>query len=164
MTDEVQERTGQRDEGAVARFVERFAGVLVEAGMPRMPSRAFITLLASENGRLTAAELAERLQASPAAISGAVRYLIQVDLISRQREPGSRRDFYVVDEDVWYEMYERRIGAIARWGNLLAGGLTAVGEDTAAAARLSDMQSFFEFLRIETPKLMRRWHEARGRN
>lgn len=164
MTDEVQERTGQRDEDAVARFVERFAGVLVEAGMPRMPARAFIALLASEDGRLTAAELAERLQASPAAISGAVRYLVQVDMISRQREPGSRRDFYVIDEDVWYELYERRMTSMARWGNLLAGGLDAVGDGTAAAARLSEMQSFFEFLRAETPKLMRRWHEERGRN
>jgi DNA-binding transcriptional regulator GbsR (MarR family) len=162
VTDDIQQRTGQRDERAVERFVERFAGVLVEAGMPRMPSRAFIALLASEHGRLTAAELAERLQASPAAISGAVRYLVQVDLVRREREPGSRRDYYVVDEDVWFTMYERRIAAIAKWGTVLAGGLSAVGEATPAAARLNDMIAFFDFLRAETPKVMRRWHEQRN--
>ena len=41
-----------------------------------MPARVFSALLATDSGRLTAAELAERLQISPAAVSGAVRYLI----------------------------------------------------------------------------------------
>lgn len=153
-----------RDERAVSQFVERFSSILVEAGWPRMAARAFITLVASENGRLTAAELADRMQASPAAISGAVRFLIQLDLASRQREPGSRRDFYVVDEDVWYQVIERRVAAMAKWGDYLAGGLAAVGEETAAGARLSDMVAFFDFLRVQMPTFMRQWHEQRGKN
>src|SRR6266508_6264921 len=52
---------------AVSRFVERFAAVMVQSGLPRMPARVFATLLATDTGRLTAAELAERLQVSPAA-------------------------------------------------------------------------------------------------
>ncbi len=49
----------------VARFIERFAGVLVEGGVPRMPARVFGALLCSDSGRMTAAELAEALQVSP---------------------------------------------------------------------------------------------------
>lgn len=66
----------------ISPFVERFAADLTEAGMQRMASRVFACLLASEEGALTSAELSERLQASPAAISGAVRYLAQVNMIS----------------------------------------------------------------------------------
>ena len=38
-----------------ARFVERFALLLSEAGMPRMPARVFAAILAEDAGRLTAA-------------------------------------------------------------------------------------------------------------
>ena len=75
---------------SVARFIERFAAVLEESGVPRMPARVFVALLAEDSGSLTAAQLAQRLQVSPAAISGAVRYLTQVSLVGREREPGSR--------------------------------------------------------------------------
>ena len=74
-----------RDEEAVRRFIERFALDLAEAGMARMPARVFAALLADDDGRLTAAELAELLQVSPAAISGAVRYLAQLRMVSRGR-------------------------------------------------------------------------------
>jgi hypothetical protein len=48
-----------------------FALNLVEAGMARMPARVFAGVLVAEDGRQTAAELAELLQVSPAAISPA---------------------------------------------------------------------------------------------
>ena len=79
----------ERNEQAVRPFIERFASVLVEAGVPPMPARVFSALLVTDSGRLTAAELTELLGASPAGISGAVRYLEQVGMIGRQREPGS---------------------------------------------------------------------------
>ena len=89
-----------RDGAAVQRFIERFALDLAASGMPRMPARVFAGLLSTDSGSLTAGELAGLLQVSPASISGAVRYLEQLNLIVRQREPGSRRDHYAVDEDV----------------------------------------------------------------
>jgi DNA-binding transcriptional regulator GbsR (MarR family) len=68
----VADRTGTgRDEEAVRRFIERFALTMTEAGMPRMPSRVFAAILSAEDGRCTAAELAEGLGVSPAAVSGA---------------------------------------------------------------------------------------------
>ena len=79
-----------RDPEVVSRFVEHFAAQLVEAGLPRMPARVFVALLASDAGVLTSVELGEQLRISPAAVSGAVRYLSQVRMVSREREPGSR--------------------------------------------------------------------------
>jgi DNA-binding transcriptional regulator GbsR (MarR family) len=82
-----------------ARFVERFGSALTAAGMARLPGRVFACLLADRDGRMTAAELGVELGVSPASVSGAVRYLQQVHLIHREREPGTRRDVYVVADD-----------------------------------------------------------------
>lgn len=152
----------ERDAEAVARFVERFTAVLVDAGIPRMPARVFVTLLATDSGRLTAAELAERLRVSPAAISGAVRYLTTVQLISREREPGSRRDQYVVHDDIWYEATLRREGILAAWEDRLREGLDALGADTPAGTRVAESLAFLEFLREEMPRMLDRWAERKA--
>ena len=73
-------------------YVERFSSVLVAAGIPAMPARVFVALMVTDSGRLTAAELAGMLRVSPAAVSGAVRYLIQLGLVHKERVPGSRRE------------------------------------------------------------------------
>jgi DNA-binding transcriptional regulator GbsR (MarR family) len=73
-----------------------------------MPARVFVALLVSDDGRRTAAELAEMLKVSPAAISNAVRYLQQVRLAVREREPGERRDHYRLYDDTWYEAVTQR--------------------------------------------------------
>ena len=150
-----------RDDEAVSRFVERFAMTLEESGVPRMPARVFVTLLATDSGALTAAELAERLQVSPAAISGAVRYLIQVDLITRERDPGSRRDRYRVFDDAWYEATVRRERLLLRWEDSAREGVAALGQDTPAGARMVETVAFFEFLRREMAALQERWRQER---
>jgi DNA-binding transcriptional regulator GbsR (MarR family) len=151
----------ERDEEAVRRFIERFALDLTDAGMARMPARVFAALLAADDGRLTAAELAALLRVSPAAISGAVRYLAQIGMVSRGREPGERRDHYQVSSEMWYEVVARRDQLLARWEQDLEDGTKAVGPDTSAGARLEETRRFFEFLRHEGPKLMARWRELR---
>lgn len=152
---------GARDEEAVTRFVERFADTFVQAGMPRMPSRVFCRLLATDSGRLTAGELAEALQASPAAISGAVQYLIGVELVRRVREPGSRRDHYLVRHDLWYEAMVERKALLDHWSGTLAEGLEAVGPSTEAGDRLRETLEFFEFMAVEMPLVLERWRQSR---
>ncbi|ADB53796.1 GbsR/MarR family transcriptional regulator [Conexibacter woesei] len=151
-----------RDETEVARFVERFAVVLADAGFPRMPARVFTALIASDDGRHTAAELSERLQASPAAISGAVRYLMQIRFVSREREPGSRRDRYVVHDDIWFEATVRRDEAIARMITVLSDGRDVVGPQTPAGRRLAESIDFFSFLLGEMPAMLERWRASRA--
>ena len=150
-----------RDHEAVRRFVERFALNLTEAGMPRMPARVFAAVLVTEDGRRTAAELAGQLGVSPAAISGAVRYLTQLRLVSREREPGERVDHYRVSSDTWYEAIARRDEMVARWLQDLAEGVKAVGPGTAAGARMEETRAFFEYLLQEVPRLLERWRARR---
>jgi predicted transcriptional regulator len=155
------EAQGDGDE-AVRRFVERFAQLLMEAGMPRMPSRAFACLLAEDSGRLTAAEFAERLHVSPAAISGAVRYLTQAGLAVRGRDPGARRDHYRLHDDVWVEMYLHRSALLRRWEQAMAEGAELIGTDRPAGRRIDETREFFAFLQEELPAAMQRWRERRA--
>lgn len=155
-------KAAKRDDAAVSKFIERFASALVEAGMPRMPARVFVALLATDSGRLTAAELAERLQVSPAAVSGAVRWLAQVNLASREREPGSRREHYRVEDDLWYEASFRRDQMLSRWTATAREGVAALGPDTPAGRRMAETQDFFEFVREEVLEMLKRWREHRA--
>lgn len=152
---------GRRAE-EVADFIERFGAVLEEAGIPRMPARVFAALLTSDEGAMTAAELAEAVQASPAAISGAVRYLTQVHLLSRRRAPGTRRDLYVLYDGVWYEAMVRRDQLLATWISVMDDGIGALGSHTPASHRLAETRAFFEYLRGELPALLDRWRTERA--
>ncbi|WP_328312020.1 MarR family transcriptional regulator [Streptomyces sp. NBC_00442] len=151
-----------RDEDAVGRFVERFASELAEAGMQRMAARVFAALLVSESGAMTSAELASALRISPAAVSGAVRYLAQVDMVGREREPGSRRDRYVLHNELWYETFTNRDRVLTRWEQVMADGVaSAGGPGTAAGARMAETAEFFAFLHGELSQLMARWRAHR---
>ncbi|MET9218706.1 GbsR/MarR family transcriptional regulator [Streptomyces sp. NPDC088197] len=146
----------------VLTFIERFAAEMVEAGMQRMAARVFSALLVSENGALSSAELSERLQVSPAAVSGAVRYLAQVGMVHRERDPGSRRELYRVHHDQWYETFTSRSGVLARWENTLRTGIDTVGEETDAGQRLAETAAFFDFLQRELGAMMDRWREHKA--
>ena len=157
------EVAAERDEVAVATFVERFADLLVEAGMPRMPSRIFVRLLATDSGRLSAAELSQALQISPAAVSGGIRYLSQVDLVKRERPPGSRRDVYRVGHDAWHEALAQRDKMMMRWAETLRAGSETLGKHSPAGLRVRESVEFFEFIAAEMPAMLERWRNRPGR-
>ena len=143
-------------------FIERFASVQVEAGMPRMPARVFAALLAADSARLTATELADLLKASPAAISGGVRYLIGVGMVRRGGEPGSRRHYYQVPENVWDELLRNRNRVLERWTDALRDGVELLGADTPAGMRMADSVDYFQFVNDELPVVLARWQERKG--
>jgi DNA-binding transcriptional regulator GbsR (MarR family) len=153
----------ERDHKAVLQFIERFATVLADAGMARMPARVLAALLVSDSGRLTAAELAQRLQVSPAAVSGAVRYLIDSDLVVRERDLGSRRDQYRLLDDTWYQTALRRDQMISRWQTAARDSVEAFGADTPAGSRIAETLAYFEFMREEMPAALKRWRVRKAR-
>jgi DNA-binding transcriptional regulator GbsR (MarR family) len=146
----------------VGVFVERLGSVLTEAGMARLPARIFAALLADDDGRMTAAELAEALHVSPASISGGVRYLTQVRFIHRERERGSRRDVFVVRDDAWHDAMINSSRTYAPIREVLGEGVSAVGGvDTSAGSRIATSVDFLEFLSDELEQVARRWEERR---
>ena len=151
--------TVERDRAAVTRFVEDLASALMEMGVPRMPARVFAALLTTDSGRLTAAELATKLQISPAAVSGAVRYLVQIGMARRESEPGSRRHYYRAPNNVWDEVIGIRDHLMSRWTGVLRDGVAILGADTPAGERVAESVRFFEFVSSELPLVIRKWRE-----
>lgn len=143
--------------GNLTEFIEKFAAVLILAGFPPMPARVFAALQVTDSGRLSAAELVDLLQISPAAVSGAVRYLTGVGLVHKERVPGSRREYYRMPSDIWHQVLLLRNHVLIRWAALLKEGIDIVGPDTPAGRRMAGDVGFFEFLAAEMPALMARW-------
>lgn len=148
----------------VRRFVESFASALVDAGLPQMPALVFVALLATDSGGLTAEELAAQLQVSRAAISGAVNYLTPLGLITRERQPGTRRYRYVLQDPTWFELVVRRERLLTRWITVTREGIDALGPATPAGQRLAESLAFFEFLQREMPAMLARWRELQANN
>ena len=147
---------------ALLWFVERFALVLSESGMERMPSRVFAYVLAEDADRYTASELAEGLGVSRAAISTATRTLVQAGLLAREREPGARVDHYrVYDDDVWAAIFEQRLPLLERYRQLMAEGVEAFGPDGRGGRRLLQTLAYFEFMAEEMPKMIADWHRRK---
>lgn len=139
--------------------VAQAVSALAANGFPRLPAAVLMTLMTSEEGELTAELLAERTQSSPAAISGAVRYLATIGMVRRHVLPGSRRYVYELPEHPWYtaslgknDVYEVMI-SLARKA---AGDLGPRG-----AAQLSEMAEFFEFLKVRLPQVLDEWNDLR---
>jgi len=148
---------------AVADLVERLGAVLADAGLPRLPSRVFAQLMCDDDGRMTAAELAAALSASPAGISQAVGYLTQVQMIRRERDPGSRRDVYVVLDDAWHDAMLRNNAIYSRLRTVFLDAQQVVGgSQTRAGRRLGLSAEFLAFVEKELLELESRWvaHKA----
>ncbi|MFD0687413.1 GbsR/MarR family transcriptional regulator [Actinomadura fibrosa] len=151
----------RRDPEAIQRFIERFAAQMADAGWQRMPARVFAALLVTDSGALTAAELGELLQVSPAAISGAVRHLSMLHMVARERDPGSRRDVFRVRDEVWHDAILGRDRALTMFEESLYGAAQLVGTDTPAGRRLTESADFFAFMQKELGGMMDRWREHR---
>lgn len=152
------------DDDALLRAVEQLALVLTETGLPRMPARVFAYVLAEDADRYTARDLAEGLRVSPAAISGAVRFLVQVGLLDKGREPGARSDHYrIYDEDVWAAITLQRMPLLHRWEQTVAEAAGQLPSDSRGRRRLRETQAFYRFIGAEFSRLVDRWHEHKDR-
>jgi hypothetical protein len=144
------------------RAVERFAQSMEAAGMPRMAARVFAFALADDADRYTAAELAGGLRVSPAAISGAVRYLVDARLLFREREPGLRSELLrVYDDDVWRTIMLARVSILEQWQASLDSAIALIGADRRGGRRLVETREFFGFVHDELIAMMDRWAERR---
>jgi predicted transcriptional regulator len=149
-----------RDREAVHDFEEQFTTMMVQTGMPRMTARVLVCLFTSDTSSLTAAELVQRLQVSPASISKAVAYLEQLELVRRERDARQRRERYVVDDDVWYRACSREVQICEMWANAARQGAEVLGAATPAGARLSEMNQFFGFVGRDMAQAAEHWRHV----
>ncbi|MGV9313376.1 MarR family transcriptional regulator [Streptomyces sp. NPDC003691] len=126
-------------------FWAEFAAAMAATGLPRMASRVLTELFTTDAGSLTSAELVRRLRVSPASVSKAVGCLEELGTIRRERdrEPGRRRDRYVIDEDLWFSAWTSGADSTARWAETALRGAGLLGTGTPAGARLHQTALFF---------------------
>ncbi|MEV6736260.1 helix-turn-helix domain-containing protein [Streptomyces sp. NPDC051104] len=139
------ERAHGFDAEAVREYEEVFTTGLMQSGMPKMMARVMACLCISDTGSLTAAELVQRLQVSPASVSKAIAYLESQDLVRRERDE-RRRERYVVDDDVWYQSTMASARGTAQIAETARQGVGVLGPGTPAAARLENIARFVDFV------------------
>jgi DNA-binding transcriptional ArsR family regulator len=131
-----------RDPEAVRGFVEQFAALMVQTGLPRMAARVLACLVTTDSGALTAAELVQHLRVSPASVSKAIGYLEGLELVRRERDP-RRRERYLIDDDVWLRTWMTSARTNAMLADTAQRGAEIFDAATPAGARLDHMGQFF---------------------
>jgi hypothetical protein len=134
-----------RDAEAVREYEEMFTTVLMQSGLSKMMSRVLVCLYTTDAGSLTASELVQRLQVSPASISKAITFLESLDLVRRERDE-RRRERYVVDDDLWYQSMIRSARDNAQLSEAARQGVGILGPGTPAAVRLENIARFLDFV------------------
>ena len=151
-----------RADDAVRWFVEQFALLLANSGLPRMAARVFAYLLAGDGEKRTVGQVAAALGVSPAAVSGAVRHLSQAGLVIRDREPGAGADSYRVREDAWQVIAVRAVEAVDRAVDALSASVERLDQETDAVSDgVREALEFYRFWREELPATMERWRKHR---
>ena len=110
-----------------------------------MMSRVLTCLYTADAGSLTASELVQHLQVSPASISKAITFLESQGLVRRERDE-RRRERYIVDDDVWYQAMIASARSNAQVVETARQGVGILGPDTPAAARLEKIARFLDFV------------------
>lgn len=134
-----------RDAEAVAEYEETFTTVMMASGLNKMGARVLTCLFTTDAGSLTAAELTERLQVSPASISKAIAFLESQSLVRRERDE-RRRDRYLVDDELFYQATIASARANYQLVATARQGVAVLGPDTPAAARLENIARFLDFI------------------
>jgi len=145
------------------RAVERLGQTLEGTGVPRMSARVFAYVLAEGRDTYTARDLAEGLQVSPAAISGAVKFLVDTRLLLRERAPGRRGDlFRIIDDDVWSTILEARIPLLGHYVRGAEEAIAIMGGDGPGVRRLEETRDFFLFVQEDIAGTTDRWRRHRA--
>jgi len=134
-----------RDDEAVREYEETFTTLLMQQGLPKMTARVLTCLFTADAGSLTASELVQRLQVSPASVSKAIAFLEDQGLVRRERDE-RRRERYLVDDDVWYQSTIAGARGIAQVAETARQGVSVLGRDSPAAARLENIARFSDFI------------------
>ncbi|WP_323139294.1 MarR family transcriptional regulator [Streptomyces sp. NBC_01551] len=118
---------------------------MMQSGLSKMGARVMVCLLTTDAGSLTASELVQRLQVSPATISKSIAFLESQSLVRRERDE-RRRERYAVDNDVWYQSMAASVRSITQQVEIARQGVGVLGPGTPAAVRLENVARFLDFV------------------
>lgn len=141
-------------------FIEAMSRVL-GAGMPPMAGRMWAYLAICEPPERTAAEIAERLQASRGSVSSMARLLEHVGLVRRATKPGDRREYFSIPPRAAHRLMERGAEQMRASREIVEAGLDLLADRPAETqARLRDLRDMYTFFEREWPALLERLHAS----
>lgn len=140
---------------------EQAAAMLTAAGMPRMPARVMMALVAAPDGGYTAAQIGDRLGVSAAAVSGAVRYLQQLHFIQRLSWPGDRRDRYEFVHDTFSSSMVGNMPVYTQLAAYIDEIAAEHGDDPGAQERAAELADFFRYLSGRMVQIVEDWRAQR---
>lgn len=141
------------------QFVDAYGESMSKSyGVPRMTGRVLAWLLVCDPPEQTAAELAEALEASKGAISGATGVLVRAHLVDRLHIRGERADRFRVRSEAWDDQV--RDQGITRLRGVLAVGLEALADQPPMRrARLEELDALYAWYESRMPALWEEWQE-----
>ena len=144
-------------------FIEAMGQELAGQGMPRMAGRFWGYLLIADPPEQSAQQIAERLEASRGAVSGAIRLLAGAGLIRRRTRRGDRREWLSAPAGALSGLMSGYLPRIEAFRRLTAEGLALVGDQPPPMGLgLRELHDFYSFFEREWPTLLSRYEAARS--
>ncbi|WP_406194881.1 helix-turn-helix domain-containing protein [Kitasatospora sp. NBC_01560] len=151
-----------RDPRVVRDVAESIAKLIEQQGMPAMTAKVLVCLLVTDEGTLTAADLVQQLQVSPASVSHAVAFLEQQGLLRRERVPGQRRERYAIDGEIWLRSTLAAVQMHRALVTELRSAAEALGPATPVGARFGDSAEFLTLMSETLQQVVDQWRQGRA--
>ncbi|MDH3260265.1 MAG: MarR family transcriptional regulator [Acidimicrobiia bacterium] len=142
------------------QFTEEMGALFERSGSPRMAGRVWGYLLIVNAEQVSAADLAEALNASPSSISAATRFLLGLGLLDRTRMPGERRDYFTIHHGAILNLVRYRLEALTP-KNMAARALEIFGERNVARPHLEELNEVYTWFADEFAALVDRFTRER---
>lgn len=145
-----------------AAFVEEMGQYLASVGMTPMSGRMLAWMLICDPVEQTAADLADNLQASRGAISGAARSLETAGFIRRSRRRGDRREYFSIPPGAMRNLLAGAGQIYHRMTAIAAHGVGVVADlPPESRERIEEFHDFVAFVEQVFPALLQRYMDER---
>ena len=138
------------------QFTEEMGTFFERSGSPRMAGRVWGYLLIVDAEQVSAADLAEALNASPSSISAATRLLLGLGLLDRIRMPDERRDYFTVHHGAILNLVRYQLEALTP-KRMAVRALELFGERDIARPHLEELHAVYAWFADEFDALLDRF-------
>lgn len=148
-------------------FIQDFGDRYQNFGLSKLMGR-IVGLLIFEEGPLSLDEIAEQLQVSKGPVSQITRRLNENGLLRKVWVPGSRRDYYAAEEEIFLRAFSNH--ALLLDQNRELAGKYKTGEECPDPGcpdhfrwRVEEMHRFYELMGEHLKRFMDEWRVERRR-
>lgn len=141
------------------KMVERMGIFFEKGGLTPMPGRVFAYLLLAEPPYKDFYEIQEFLKASKSAISNALKYLMNQNMVEYITFSGDRRRYFKVNMEGWISLTKKQLLSVTTLKDIVSDVLEARSETQHIEfnAKLKKMITFHTELAIVLDQFVEKW-------